>query len=245
MMEELENILNLESKYVSLRKNTPWESRDGDEVRAYHEWYDAAYRYFSRFSSIVKTEFYQTFEAAHDETGNCFCLEHVYDRIHAPYLVLVDKIKESVQDEKHLTNCEEDTIWSIMHPVVVEVAKQRVLRGFYADAVEAAFKEINVRVKTQANGFVDESKDGASLMQKVFSPEKPIIDFRKDTSQSEKDVQQGYMFMFSGAMSGIRNPKAHANEHIEIDDAYRKLAFASMLMYKLDEGKKNMEKSNE
>lgn len=47
-------------------------------------------------------------------------------------------------------------------------------------------------------------------------------------------IQQGYKLMFKGSMLAIRNPKAHAIETIEREDALRKLAFASMLMYKLD-----------
>ena len=36
-------------------------------------------------------------------------------------------------------------------------------------------------------------------------------------------------------MSALRNPKAHANIIITKDDAMRRLIFASMLMYKIDE----------
>ena len=45
---------------------------------------------------------------------------------------------------------------------------------------------------------------------------------------------EGYMLMFSGVMSAIRNSKAHENMVISRDDAVWKLIFASMLMYKLD-----------
>lgn len=41
--------------------------------------------------------------------------------------------------------------------------------------------------------------------------------------------------MLSGAMSALRNPKAHANIKLSADDAMRQLMFASMLMYKIDE----------
>lgn len=51
---------------------------------------------------------------------------------------------------------------------------------------------------------------------------------------SEYDIQEGYMHMFAGAMQGMRNPKAHENDIIDKADALRKLAVASMLMYKLD-----------
>jgi uncharacterized protein (TIGR02391 family) len=71
-------------------------------------------------------------------------------------------------------------------------------------------------------------------MMMAFSANNPVLKFAPSSSFSEYDIQEGYMHMFAGAMQGIRNPKAHANEMITKEDALRKLAFASMLMYKLD-----------
>ena len=41
--------------------------------------------------------------------------------------------------------------------------------------------------------------------------------------------------MFAGAMDALRNPKSHQNIIIAKEDAMRRLIFASMLMYKIDE----------
>ena len=42
--------------------------------------------------------------------------------------------------------------------------------------------------------------------------------------------------MTAGAMSALRNPKAHSNDVVlTAEEAMRRLMFASMLMYKLDE----------
>ena len=42
--------------------------------------------------------------------------------------------------------------------------------------------------------------------------------------------------MFAGAMSALRNPKAHSNEEIiSAEEALRRLMFASTLMFALDE----------
>ena len=122
-----------------------------------------------------------------------------------------------------------------MHPTVWMLADKAVDAGLYADAVERAFKEINSRVKKLVKGLVPRDADGVGLMQKVFSPEKPLIRLADDLDTSGEDVQRGYMFMFAGGMAAIRNPKAHDNIEISKDDALRKLYFASMLMYKLDE----------
>ena len=126
-------------------------------------------------------------------------------------------------------------LWQYIHPRVCELAKPRFESEQYADAVESAFKEINVVVKKRVEGHVPKSLDGVPLMQKVFSPDTPLLQVESDLeSQSNIDTQKGYMFMFAGAMAAIRNPKAHENMRITKEDAIRKLHFASMLMYKID-----------
>jgi len=123
----------------------------------------------------------------------------------------------------------------VFHPAILRVAESRMDSGHYADAVESAFKEVNNMVKANATLKLHKELDGVKLMQHVFSLENPIllVEDNLDT-QTNKDTQQGYMMMFSGAMSAIRNPKAHENMAISKEDAIRKLMFASMLMYKLD-----------
>lgn len=132
------------------------------------------------------------------------------------------------------SNNSTSSIWNNIHPQVISIAKSRFDDGHYADAVEAAFKEINVRVKTIYKERALEEKDGARLMQSAFSPNNPIIKIGDISTETGRDIQQGYMEMFSGAMKGIRNPKAHNNQTISKADAIRKLHFASMLMHKLD-----------
>lgn len=132
------------------------------------------------------------------------------------------------------SNNSTSSIWNNIHPQVISIAKSRFDDGHYADAVEAAFKEINVRVKTIHKERALEEKDGARLMQSAFSPNNPIIKIGDISTETGRDIQQGYMEMFSGAMKGIRNPKAHNNQTISKADAIRKLHFASMLMHKLD-----------
>ena len=125
-------------------------------------------------------------------------------------------------------------IWNVIHPQIVSVAKSRYDDGYYADAVEAAFKEINSRVKKIYKERTSIEKDGNKLMTAAFSVQNPIIKLGDISTETGHNIQQGYMEMFSGAMIGIRNPKAHNNQTISQADAVRKLNFASMLMYKLD-----------
>ena len=132
------------------------------------------------------------------------------------------------------SNNRSSTIWDSIHPLIISVAKGRFDNGHYADAVEAAFKEVNTRVKGIYKNRTSIEKDGVKLMQSAFSPQNPIIKLGDISTETGTNVQQGYMEMFVGAMIGIRNPKAHSNQTLSKADAIRKLHFASMLMCKLD-----------
>lgn len=145
--------------------------------------------------------------------------------------VLVEEKKDyGLGRDVEVQECE-----ACMHSAVASVSDKAMRVGLYADAVERAFKAINSRVKKLVKGLVPTADDGVKLMQKVFSEGNPLIRLASDDDPSGVDVQRGYMFMFAGGMSAIRNPKAHDNIEIDRNDALRKLYFASMLMYKLDE----------
>lgn len=87
-MSEKERIELLHKKYLSLRENTPWEKRDGEECKAYHEWYDSAYVYFKSLEHLQNDPDFKIFVNAEKE-GNCFVLAHVYDTISPSYKVLM------------------------------------------------------------------------------------------------------------------------------------------------------------
>ena len=125
--------------------------------------------------------------------------------------------------------------WSIIHPAIVVVAKSKFEDGYFADAVESALKEVNKRIKDYVKSETGRELDGASLMNHAFSLERPVIildDLNTDTGQN---IQKGYMQIFAGSMTGIRNPKAHDNINIEEARAIHFLFLASLLMYKLDD----------
>jgi len=238
-MTEREQIEECHQKYLSLRENTPMMKRNGDECRAYHEWYDNAYVYFKSFEYLQSDPDYQTFVNAEKE-GNCFVLEHVYDSISPSYKVLM-KITENKHEAKkyasmtsHANDDHDYDVWALIHPQIAEVSKKRMNDGYYADAVEAACKTVNSLVRKIVFDKIGEELDGAGLMRKAFSPGNPIIRIADVEHKSGHDTQQGYMDIFAGVMTGIRNPKAHDNESITKEDALRKLIMISLLMFKID-----------
>lgn len=125
-------------------------------------------------------------------------------------------------------------VWKLIHPMVSQVAKQRFADGHYADAVEAALKALSSEVKQIFRAAGGPDIDGVSLMQTAFSPNKPRIVLADLSTQSGKNMQRGYMELFTGAMSAIRNPKAHENVLISPERALHFLFLASMLWTTLD-----------
>ncbi|MGA3284750.1 MAG: TIGR02391 family protein, partial [Verrucomicrobiota bacterium] len=74
-----------------------------------------------------------------------------------------------------------------------------------------------------------------SLMRTAFSANNPVIVLDDLSTDSGKNIQQGYMDIFAGSMTGIRNPKAHGNVQIDSKRAIHMLFLASHLLYIFDE----------
>ena len=106
------------------------------------------------------------------------------------------------------------------HCIYDEVITNRSLRrkteklfkdGHHARAVEEAFKLLDNLVKKKAE-LQNADITGAQLMQKVFSPNKPKLKLNSCVTSTEQNEQQGYMQIFAGCMTGIRNPRAHDSD---------------------------------
>ena len=128
-----------------------------------------------------------------------------------------------------------DSLLSLIHPSIMEVSLPRFRSGQYADAVEAALKQVNTRVKDIVRAHNQADLDGARLMKHAFGIQNPIIILDELATESGRSTQLGYMELFSGAMTGIRNPKAHANLSISKERCIHFLFLASLLMFKIDE----------
>lgn len=128
-----------------------------------------------------------------------------------------------------------DWFWDFVHPRIRSLSEPRFEAGFHADAVEAAFKEVNDSVKRIFMDITGKESDGAGLMTTAFSPGNPVIKLSQLESETDRNVQQGYMQIFAGSMIGIRNPKAHGNLVTEPKKALHLISLASLLMCKIDQ----------
>jgi len=130
---------------------------------------------------------------------------------------------------------DENSLWCLLHPKIVEISKSRFDTGHFADSVEAAMKEVNNKIKMIVKDKIGREYDGANLMTTALSVQNPVIRLADLSTESGRNIQLGYMHIFSGSMTGIRNPKAHGNLVLDIKRATHLLVLASLLMYKVDE----------
>jgi uncharacterized protein (TIGR02391 family) len=81
-------------------------------------------------------------------------------------------------------------------------------------------------------------EDGSTLMERVFSPKNPVLKFNNLADESDRNEQKGYMMMFSGAVAGLRNPRAHKIIKDDPERALEFIAFVSLRAKLLDGAEK-------
>ena len=147
----------------------------------------------------------------------------------------IKRSPDAIAQKPAKLNSQIDQVWALLHPSVTNLAKPRFDAGHFADAVEAVLKEVNSVVKQLHKAVANEELDGATLMRKAFSPNNPTIALDDLTTETGRNIQQGHMDLFVGAMIGVRNPKAHGNVVITKERAIHHFFLASLLFYKIDE----------
>ncbi|MEV4167924.1 TIGR02391 family protein [Nonomuraea sp. NPDC049709] len=117
-----------------------------------------------------------------------------------------------------------------LHPKISDAAGALFADGHYSRAVLAAFQAVEHEVQQKAQ--LNDS--GVSLMHKAFGSASPPINVARHTGRNAQDEQEGFRFLFVGAMGGLRNPRAHGVDLPDSEqEALEYLAFASALMRRL------------
>jgi uncharacterized protein (TIGR02391 family) len=120
-----------------------------------------------------------------------------------------------------------------IHPIIIQVSGQLFADGHYSQAIFEAFKIINILVKKESGlSYLD----GKNLMSHAFKLPSPRLRWTNLETDSDKDEQEGFMFLYMGAIVGVRNPKAH--DHVIQKDEIKTLeylSFASLLVKRIDE----------
>lgn len=144
-------------------------------------------------------------------------------------LVIGERISEAVGG---LTPLGTDVRVAALHADIRGVADRYLDSGHPEVAIFEAFKAINSRVKAMTGLDLD----GNKLMAAAFANSDPPIVLSDLSTETGRNIQTGFRFMLMGAVQGIRNPDAHEQfKALDAEDALETLAFASMLMRRLDE----------
>ncbi len=116
-----------------------------------------------------------------------------------------------------------------LHPKVVDAVGSRFQDGHYRDSILRSCIALTVVIREKTGS---EIKQDTALIEKVFSLENPILKIA-----GNEDERRGMMWLFKGAVMGLRHPRAHhlgEGEDVDATEAFEWLAFISALMRVID-----------
>ncbi len=120
-----------------------------------------------------------------------------------------------------------------IHPDLPAKVRRLYDDGYYPEAAFEAFKYIEKEVKRISKLS---RSTGNGLMMAAFNEQTPVVHLNGMATDSDKDEQFGYRYMFAGAQSGIRNPRGHETDLTDSPDlCLDHLSIASVLLRKLDD----------
>ena len=103
----------------------------------------------------------------------------------------------------------------------------------YFHAVFEATKGLAQRIRDMTGIH----KDGAALVDHVFSVDRPMLAMNTLRTETEKSQHKGFAALLKGCFGAVRNPQAHEPKILwqGEDDAADYLSFVSLLHRKLDD----------
>lgn len=120
-----------------------------------------------------------------------------------------------------------------IHSEILKYCKPEALQENYFHAVFEAIKGLTARIK-EITGL---DKDGITLINMVFSAQKPYLAINSMQTQSEKDELDGFRFLIIGIITMFRNPISHEakiNWQLSGDDGLDILTTLSLIHRRLD-----------
>lgn len=120
-----------------------------------------------------------------------------------------------------------------MHAEVLKYCRTELLQDNYFHAVFEAAKGLAQRIRIMSTV----QADGAALIDRVFSIDRPILAFNTLQTETERSEHKGFATLLKGCFSAVRNPLAHEPKILweGEDDAADYLSLISLLHRKLDD----------
>ncbi len=119
-----------------------------------------------------------------------------------------------------------------VHPDMPADVRQLFDNGHFAQATFEAFKYVDEEMQRISGS----SEYGSKLMLQVLGGSPPAVQLNPGMTKNEQSEQEGFKFLFAGAMLAIRNPRGHKSGlRDDPDTCLDHLSLASMLLRKLEE----------
>lgn len=120
-----------------------------------------------------------------------------------------------------------------LHAEVVKYCRSELMQENYFHAVFEAAKGLAQRIRDMTGV----QADGASLVDRVFTIERPLLALNTLRTETEKSEHKGFSALLKGCFSAVRNPLAHEPKILweGEDDAADYLSLISLLHRKLDQ----------
>jgi uncharacterized protein (TIGR02391 family) len=119
-----------------------------------------------------------------------------------------------------------------VHPDLPDDVRGLFDDGHFPQATFEAFKYVDEEMQR-----ISGSRDfGSSMMLRVLGGTPPAVGLNPGMTKSEQSEQEGFKFLFAGAILGVRNPRGHRTGiSDDPDTCLDHLSLASMLLRRLDE----------
>lgn len=120
-----------------------------------------------------------------------------------------------------------------VHPDVLRFCREELLSDNYFHAVLEAVKSVADKIR-QRTGLTD---DGASLVDRAFGGDMPMLAINTLTTDSEKSEQRGFCSLVKGTFSMFRNTTAHAARihwQMSKEDAEDLFSMVSLMHRRID-----------
>ena len=92
-----------------------------------------------------------------------------------------------------------------LHSQVLKYCRAELMQDNYFHAVFEATKGLAQRIRD----MTEIQEDGAHLVDRVFSVERPVLAMNRLQTPTEKSEHKGFAALLKGCFQAVRNPLAH------------------------------------
>ncbi|MDD5772492.1 MAG: TIGR02391 family protein [bacterium] len=146
---------------------------------------------------------------------------------------VIDKSNSLTEAQRRAENLKSGIKDRNLHPELLNYCCEELLSDNYFHAVFEATKGVGeiIRQKSKLD------KDGADLVDKVFSGDSPILKINDYITETEKSEQKGFSNLLKGLFGTFRNPLAHEPRKswdMSKEDALDLFSLASYILRRVD-----------